>query len=77
MSKTKLNRRTVLKAMGTAPILAAAPQAVRAMNESDVIVIGAGLSGLNSALMLQGEGLDVRVLEGRNRIGGRMQCPFS
>ena len=45
MSKTKLNRRTVLKAMGTAPILAAAPQAVRAMNESDVIVIGAGLSG--------------------------------
>ena len=73
MSKSTLNRRTVLKAMGTAPILAAAPQAVRAMNESDVIVIGAGLSGLNAALMLQGEGLDVRVLEGRNRIGGRMQ----
>ncbi len=73
MSKTTLNRRTVLKAMGAAPVLAAAPQAVRAMNESDVIVIGAGLSGLNAALMLQNEGLNVRVLEGRNRIGGRMQ----
>jgi monoamine oxidase len=73
MSQTKLNRRTLLKAMSAAPILAAAPQAVRAMNESDVIVIGAGLSGLNAALMLQGEGLNVRVLEGRNRIGGRIE----
>jgi monoamine oxidase len=73
MSQTKLNRRTILKAMTAAPILAAAPQAVRAMNESDVIVIGAGLSGLNAALLLQSEGLSVTVLEGRNRIGGRMQ----
>jgi len=63
----------MLKAMGASSVLAAAPQPVRALNESDVIVIGAGLSGLNSALLLQSQGLDVRVIEGRNRIGGRVQ----
>jgi len=73
MSSTRLNRRTMLKAMGATSVLAAAPQPVRALNESDVIVIGAGLSGLNTALLLQSQGLDVRVLEGRNRIGGRIE----
>ncbi len=39
---------------------------------SDVIVIGAGLSGLNAALNLEDQGLAVTVLEGRERIGGRL-----
>ena len=39
---------------------------------SDVIVIGAGLSGLNAALLLEEQGLKVTVLEGRDRIGGRL-----
>ena len=39
---------------------------------SDVIVIGAGLSGLNAALTLEDQGLSVTVLEGRERIGGRL-----
>jgi len=67
-----LSRRTVLKAMGTAPLLAAAGP-VRALNKTDVIVIGAGLSGLNAALLLEAAGMSVTVLEGRNRIGGRVQ----
>ena len=37
----------------------------------DVIVIGAGLSGLTAARALVGEDLDVLVLEARNRSGGR------
>ncbi len=37
-----------------------------------VIVIGAGLAGLNSALLLEAQGFDVTVLEARNRIGGRL-----
>ncbi len=38
----------------------------------DTIVVGAGLSGLNAACILQEQGLNVLTLEGRNRIGGRV-----
>lgn len=40
--------------------------------DADVIVVGAGLSGLQAALILQDEGLDVLVVEGGNRVGGRV-----
>jgi monoamine oxidase len=38
----------------------------------DVLVIGAGLSGLNSALLLEELGATVQVIEARQRIGGRV-----
>jgi len=38
----------------------------------DAIVIGAGLSGLMAAMTLEENGLEVLVLEGRNRLGGRV-----
>ena len=38
----------------------------------DVLVLGAGLAGLNAALTLEELGFRVRVIEGSNRIGGRM-----
>lgn len=38
----------------------------------DAIVVGAGLSGLMAAMTLEEQGLDVLVLEGRNRLGGRV-----
>ena len=37
-----------------------------------VIVVGAGISGLRAASVLQRHGIDCVVLEGRNRIGGRI-----
>ncbi len=39
----------------------------------DVIVIGAGLSGLNAALHLEAGGARVQVIEARNQVGGRIQ----
>lgn len=39
----------------------------------DVIVIGAGISGLAASLTLSKSGLNYLVLEARNRTGGRIQ----
>jgi monoamine oxidase len=39
----------------------------------DVLVIGAGLAGLRTASLLKARGLTVRVLEARDRVGGRTQ----
>jgi monoamine oxidase len=44
--------------------------------EPDVIVIGAGLSGLATAMELEANGLKVLLLEGRQRIGGRIYTLF-
>ncbi len=45
----------------------------RAQTDADVIVIGAGLSGLYAARLLAEQGVRVTVLEGRKRIGGRIE----
>ena len=39
---------------------------------SDVVVIGAGLSGLAAALHLEAHGADVQVVEAKERVGGRV-----
>lgn len=41
-------------------------------NKADVVVIGAGASGLAAARVLEERGYDVVVLEARERIGGRV-----
>lgn len=50
----------------------AKPKKVLGKEKYDVIVVGAGLSGLNAAMTLEEAGLDVLVLEGRKRLGGRV-----
>ena len=44
-----------------------------AATRDDVIVIGAGFSGLYAAWLLAREGARVTVLEARPRVGGRIE----
>jgi monoamine oxidase len=39
----------------------------------DVVVVGAGLAGLNAAYLLESQGLKVQVVEASDRIGGRLR----
>lgn len=40
-------------------------------HDTDVVVVGAGIAGLTAAAELAAAGLDVRVVEARDRVGGR------
>lgn len=64
-----LSRRTFVAT--SAALVASRP--LHAKTEADVIVIGAGLSGLYAARLLADEGAKVVVVEGRDRIGGRLE----
>lgn len=74
-SKT-MDRRRAIQMLGSAGALASLPVSLTSCSrpgpDAQVIVIGAGLAGLNAALLLEQQGVDVLVLEGNDRIGGRV-----
>ena len=77
MTRKFTRRQAIRNAARGAGVLAATPllgfaSRRAAERDADVIVIGAGLSGLQAAILLQDEGLDVLVLEGSARVGGRV-----
>lgn len=67
-----MTRRATLASGSTALIAGAAPRAAWGRTEADVLVIGAGLSGLHAATLLEAAGARVAVIEGDRRLGGRM-----
>ena len=73
-----MNRRefVVSTAVSTAIAGLSARAYASGAKDPDVIVIGAGLSGLETALTLEENGLSVLVLEGRGRVGGRVYTLF-
>ncbi len=71
-TRSKITRRHVLGA-GVGSLAAAfVPGLASANARYDAIVVGAGLSGLHAAMLLEEQGLKVLTLEGRNRLGGRV-----
>jgi monoamine oxidase len=72
MPKSYLDRRTLIQCACSTALSAFTPTTARAQNRVQVVVIGAGISGLHTALLLQEEGIDVQVIEGRMRAGGRL-----
>jgi monoamine oxidase len=77
IDKLPLSRRRFL-GLGAALSAAAIPglvsksQSVRAQDSKRVLVIGAGVAGLAAGLWLHQSGHSVTILEGRDRVGGRV-----
>lgn len=69
-----MNRREFLQLSSAvvAALLASACQPSTDNPDRTVIIIGAGIAGLAAARTLVNGGYDVRVLEGRDRLGGRI-----
>ncbi|HEY9600941.1 MAG TPA: NAD(P)/FAD-dependent oxidoreductase [Allocoleopsis sp.] len=78
MTTRKLNRRDFIgglsqSALSLLVFSRATQQLVASASQpTSVLVLGAGLSGLYTALLLEAKGLSVTVLEARDRVGGRV-----
>ncbi|MBF9149392.1 flavin monoamine oxidase family protein [Novosphingobium jiangmenense] len=68
-----LNRRQFVGTGLAAGAALGLPRMAFAAEKADVVIIGAGLSGLRSAEILTEQGLKVLVIDANTRVGGRVQ----
>ena len=73
----KISRRQFLKNSLSGFALASLPVISFAQSNPDVVVIGAGASGLSATAHLMKQGKSVLCIEGMNRIGGRCYTDMS
>lgn len=77
--EVRLSRRRAVTGLFAGAIASPAfarPALAQRRYAAQVIVIGAGLAGLETALRLEAAGKDVLVIEASNRIGGRMNTLY-
>ena len=67
-----LTRRRLLKGSLAGLVAGISSGCADQLSGRRVVVVGAGLSGLNAALILERWGFDVKVVEARERVGGRL-----
>lgn len=73
---SRLDRRHFLGGLGVAGAATLLHKPALAAEKIDVLIIGAGLSGLHAAMTLVAEGARVLVLEADSRPGGRVRTLF-
>ncbi len=67
------HRRKLLTAIGAIPLAFGTSRYLRAAEQQDIIILGAGLAGLYSAMLLEEQGFNVTLLEASDHVGGRVQ----
>lgn len=72
MTKALISRRQLMKVSVATAAYSMLPKGALASDKIDVVIIGAGLAGLYAASNLEAMGLNVQVLEGSDRVGGRI-----
>ncbi len=70
-SSSRINRRRFNVALAASLVGSARASTTLGAERADVIIIGAGLAGLNAALILEEQGLSVIVVEAADHVGGR------
>ena len=66
-----LNRRELIATGAASAAALALPRMAHAAERADVVIVGAGLSGMHAAELLIDLGMKVIVLDANSRVGGR------